>query len=117
MSQQENLIQSRRNRHREYIAQKSKQRLKAIANKKFKTCFIFALAEFEKMFGIDIWGYNLSDDQLTPEQRANRDKWYMVRKNILDKGNIQARALIKEIDLHYIKFEGYNISCGGEKDD
>lgn len=102
--------------HRGRIAQDSRDRLKKIARKKFRTCFIFALAEFENTFGLEIWGHNLPEDKLTPEQKANRMRWEQVRKNILDKGNAQARALGMEIDLHKIEFEGYRMEFGGITD-
>lgn len=98
--------------HRGRIAQDSRDRLKRIANKKFKTCFIYALAEFENTFGSEVWGHNLPEEKLTPKQRANRTSWEQVRKNILDKGNTQARALGMEIDLHKVEFEGYQMDFG-----
>lgn len=98
------------------IAQDSRDRLKKIAHKKFKTCFIFALNEFEDKFGLSIWGHGLADDQITEEQKANRVIWKEVRKHILDKGNTQSRALGMEIDLHDIEFKGYCIKFGGTPD-
>lgn len=98
------------------IAQDSRNRLKKIAHKKFRTCFIFALAEFENTFGFEIWGHNLPEDQLTPKQKANRIRWEQVRKNILDKGNAQSRALGMEIDLHRVEFRGYRMDFGGKND-
>lgn len=95
------------------IAQDSKNRLKKIADKKFRTCFIAALAEFENTFGLELWGHNLPEEELTTKQMANRIRWEQVRKNILDKGNTQARALGMEIDLHKIEFEGYHVQFGG----
>ena len=103
--------------HRGRIARDSRDRLKKIAAKKFRTCFISALAEFENAFGLIIWGKGLPDDQLTQEQIANRVQWEHVRKNILDKGNAQSRALSMEIDLHKIEFEGYRMELGGTKDE
>ncbi len=98
------------------IAEDSKDRLKKIASKKFRTCFIFALAEFENTFGFELWGHGLPEDKITLEQKANRKRWEQVRKNILDKGNTQSRALGMEIDLHKIEFEGYRIQFGGKID-
>ena len=102
--------------HRGRIAQDSRDRLKRIASKKFRTCFISALAEFENTFGFEVWGHNLPEEKLTPEQKANRIRWEQVRKNILDKGNAQARALGMEIDLHKVEFEGYRMDFGGTTD-
>ena len=117
MSQKENeliILQKRqREAYRERLVQDSRDHLKKIARKKFRTCFIFALVEFENTFGLNLWGHNLPEDELTPEQKANRIRWEQVRKNILDKGNTQSRALEKEIDLYRVEFEGYHINFGG----
>jgi len=99
------------------IADDSKERLKRIAAKKFRTCFIAALAEFENVFGMEVWGHQMPEDELTPKQKANRDRWDQVRKNILDKGNAQLRALGMEIDLHQVDFEGYRMTFKGGKHD
>lgn len=99
------------------IAQDSRVRLKKISQKKFKTCFIFALSEFESRFGILLWGHGLLEDEITPEQKANRVIWEEVRKNILDKGNVQSRALDMEIDLHHVEFQGYHMYFGGKIDE
>jgi len=92
----------------------SKRRLKEIAAKKFRTCFIFSLAEFESTFGLEIWGHDMPEEDITPEQAANRLRWEQVRKNILDKGNAQARALGMEIDSHNIRFNRYRMDFGGK---
>lgn len=101
--------------HNGRIVSASQDRLKKISHKKFRTCFISALSEFENTFGLELWGHNLPEDQITPEQKANRIRWDQVRKNILDKGNAQSRALGMEIELHRVEFEGYHLRCGGMK--
>lgn len=98
------------------IARDSRERLKKIAQKKFRTCFIFALSEFENKFGVLLWGHGLSDDEITSEQSANKIIWEQIRKNILDNGNTQSRALGMELDLHNIEFEGYQMTFGGKSD-
>ncbi len=40
-----------------------------------------------------------------------------MRKNILDKGNAQSRALSMEIDLHNVEFEGYRMNFEGVDDE
>lgn len=110
------LRRQQKDAHRGRIAQDSRNRLKKIALKKFRTCFISALAEFENTFGFELWGHNLPGDKLTPEQNANRIRWEQVRKNILDKGNAQSRALGMEIELHRVEFEGYRMDFGGITD-
>jgi len=119
MYQKEKELAALRNKNKQErkgrIFEDSRNRLKKIANKKIRTCFIAALAEFENTFGFSLWGHNLPDEELTPQQKANRCRWEQVRKNILDKGNTQARALCMEIDLHRIEFEGYKMDFKGEK--
>jgi hypothetical protein len=118
MDSQEALAKAQRAGHRAnegQIKQESLERLKRIASRKFRTCFIFPIAEFETVFGLALWGHGLPDDQLTDEQRANRDRWEQVRTAILNNGNTQARALQAELDLHTCQFVGYRVSLrGGE---
>lgn len=99
------------------IVNDSKDRLKKISNKKFNTCFIFALSEFERTFGLELWGHDLPEEKLTDDHKANRILWDLVRKKILDKGNTQSRALGMEIDLHNIEFVGYRIQLKGASDE
>lgn len=111
MSQKEkelsNLQKERRKLREHRIDDKSKDRLKMIASTKFRTCFISALSEFEDEFGPEIWGHSRDDETLTKKQMDNRIRWNSVRKRILDKGNVQLRALNMEMDLHDIRFKGY----------
>jgi len=85
----------------------AEDRLKYIVDKKIKTCFIFPIAQFESMFG-DLWGHGLEDGELTSEQKMILKKWEEVRLQILNKGNVLRRALLKELDLHEVKFMGYH---------
>jgi len=94
----------------ESIIERCKQRLKNIARKKFTTCFIFAISEFEKVFGKELWGHGLPEDELTTSQKANRKRWEQVRRDILDKGNTQLRAFELEMDLHNVEFIGYSMN-------
>ena len=94
----------------------SQKRLKKILGKKLQTSFIFPLSEFENAFGKKLWGHGLEEDELTQEQKENRDKWLTIRKNVLDKGNAQIRACGNEIDLYDINFVGYFVNFSGDKD-
>lgn len=98
---------------RDRICSDSKNRLKNISRKKFNTCFIFAISEFERIFGMELWGHGLDEDNLNNNHKANKILWDLVRKNILDKGNTQARAMGMEIDLHSVEFEGYQMQLKG----
>lgn len=87
-----------------------KKRFRLLMSTRFRTCFIFALAEFENVFGKDLWGCGLPDEDLTHEQLVSKKKWNQVRKNILDKGNAQLRAMDTEIGLHSFDFIGHKIN-------
>ncbi len=95
----------------------SKERLKKIVTRKVKTSFIGAISEFELAFGQILWGHGLPKDELTSIQKANKDKWEQVRTNILNKGNGQIRALVAEMDLHDVEFQGYRINFEGKQRD
>ena len=60
--------------------------------------------------------FDVLEEELTQEQLDNRALWKQVRKNILDKGNTQSRALGMEIDLHRVEFEGYRMDLKGNTD-
>lgn len=111
------LFQEYRDVNKEILIDRFRNRLKNIAKKKICTCFIFALSQFEQIFGDELWGHNLSDDMLNEKQKINRVLWGQVRKKILNKGNTQLRALLKEIDLHKVEFDGYHMNFGGSKNE
>lgn len=121
MSEKEKELAALRRVHRDVrngrIVHDSRERLKRISRRKFKTCFIYALSEFESQFGVSLWGHGLLEEEMTPEQIDNRIIWEEVRKNILDKGNAQSRALGMEIDLHRVEFQGYHMHFGGKIDE
>lgn len=94
------------------LRDRAHKRLKLIAQKKVTTCFIFALAEFEEIFG-QIWGHGLVAEDRTEEQELMEKKWQEVRTRILNKGNTQSRALSAELDLHGIEFVGYRVKFEG----
>lgn len=98
------------------VLQDSLTRLQDLSTKKFKTCFVYAIAEFENVFGLELWGHGLPEDQLTGVQKANRDRWQQVRTNILNKGNTQSRAMTAEMALHEIRFVGYQMDLIGGKE-
>lgn len=88
---------------------RSKDRLTRIVEKKFLTATIFALSEFENVFGKELWGHGLPEDELDSNQKANRIVWKQVRKNILNKGHMQSRSIKNELKLHNIEFKGYSL--------
>lgn len=98
---------------KEAVDEQSKARLKTVVARKFRTCFIFPLSEFETAFG-ELWGHGLKESELNCEQRINRAKWESVRMKILNTGNTQSRAVQAEIDLHHVQFQGYVLELRGE---
>jgi len=119
-SKEEQLIAIRRQQKIDLetkIAYDSRERLKRTTAKKFKTSFIFPISEFETAFGLELWGHGLPEDQITPMQKANRERWQQVRTNILNNGNNQSRALESEIDLHDVRFVGYQLDLTKETTD
>ena len=61
-----------------------KLRLKRCIEKSMKTVCVGALSIFEKDFG-HLWGHGLPDDQLTPEERAYKQRWEEARQEIFDR--------------------------------
>lgn len=82
----------------------SRNRLRNNASKKVRTTFIGAIDSFEKKFG-EIWGHNKDITLLTEEQKIWREVWEEVRKEVLDKGNNQLRALCMEIDDYQVEWD------------
>lgn len=99
------------------VADESRERLKRIAARKVTTGFIFPLVEFEKVFGLELWGHGLPDEELTATQKVNRGRWEQVRLAILNNGNTQVRGLRAEVDLHEVRYRGYRVELKGGSTD
>ncbi len=106
-----------RNERKIKVLEDMRTRFKKIAKKKFTTCFIFAISEFEKVFGQELWGHGLPIEKLNEIQIANRKRWEQIRRDILDKGNGQLRGLESEIDVHNLEFKGYSMTFKGDIND
>jgi len=65
--------------------------------KRFQTTMIGALYQFEEAFGY-LWGFNKDDEDLTESEHSFRLKWEDVRYKILNNGNNQLRAAIKDLE-------------------
>jgi len=120
MSSSDDILRARklqREKGEERHADRSKERLMSIAEKKFKTTFIFALSEFETVFGPELFGSGLDDEEIDAVQRENRRRWQQVRTNILNKGHAQSRGLVNEMALHDIQFRGYEYGMTVEEKD
>jgi hypothetical protein len=92
--------------HTEKTKEQMRTRLKKISEKKFRTTMIFALAEFENMFG-QLWGHGKAENELTDEELNNRRKWSECRTRILDNGHKQSRGFGSEIDMHTVIWNRY----------
>jgi len=91
--------------HNEKFADSSKKRLITNVEKKFKTTMIGSLASFEKEFGW-LWGHG-ERDGLTDEQMDMLEKWQLVRSEVLNNGNNQARACLDEISQYTMTWDRF----------
>lgn len=87
---------------------RSKDRLKAILNKKITTSFIGSISTFEEIFG-HLWGQGVKWENKTDEQKEYAEKWQLARSEILRKGNGQIRQMEKEVDENEVIWTGQKI--------
>ncbi len=93
--QQSDYKQKRENKYK----CESKDRLTKILKKKIETTMIGALSSVEENFSF-LW--EVSKDEMTPEQRMMNDLYQKVRSEILDKGNAQARNVDAELSQYEV---------------
>ena len=96
---------SREDRYKEV----SKDALFKASKKKIQTTMIGALSTIEEHFGF-LWGFELPEDQLTPEQKHVKAIFEDVRAKILDRGNTQIRSLESEFVNYEISKKKYFIN-------
>ena len=96
---------SREDRYKEV----SKDALFKASKKKIQTTMIGALSTIEEHFGF-LWGFELPEDQLTPEQKHVKSRFEDVRAKILDRGNAQIRSLESEFVNYEISKKKYFIN-------
>ena len=89
--------------------QKSADRLRRTMKKKVQTTMIGALSTIEEHFGF-LWGFEISEDQLTPEQKHVKSIFEDIRAKILDRGNTQIRSLESEFVNYEISKKKYFIN-------
>ena len=87
----------------------SRDKLFKASKKKIQTTMIGALSTIEEHFGF-LWGFELSDDDLTPEQKHVKSIFEDVRAKILDRGNTQIRSLESEFVNYEISRKKYFIN-------
>ena len=86
----------------------SKDRLSKIIKKKVETTMIGALSSIEDHLGF-LWE-NADCSTLTEGQIAMRDTYQIVRSEILDKGNSQARNIDAELSQYHVEWMKYSLS-------
>lgn len=89
------------------LQHKSKERLRLAIEKKFQTCFIGVINSVEEHFG-DLWG-KFSNEEKTAFQAKVLKRWKILRREMLDKGNDQLRAMLKETEEYDVVWNGHNI--------
>lgn len=85
-------------RHKAKYKAESRERLKKIIAKKIQTTMIGALDSIEKHIGA-LW----EDDELL------REKYEIIRQEILDRGNDQIRKLNSEVDQYDVEWLRYHL--------
>lgn len=97
------------NEHRDNQAFKI---LSSILSEKLTTSFIGALYFFEENFGY-LWGNKKPISKLTEEEKEYRKIWEDVRKQVLDKGNAQKRAVERELKNYEVTQKKIKSNNGG----
>lgn len=84
-----------------------REMLKENAKKHLNTTMIGALDILEQAFGY-LWGHGKHKDSLTENEKRFRRLWSSARRDILDNGNDECRALLEEIDMHDVSKNKYH---------
>lgn len=84
----------------------SKRKFATSLKTKFKTTMVGSLVKIEEIFG-DLWGHNKPYNELDEFEKEMRERWELVRTEILNKGNQQLRYALDELSRHRISYEGY----------
>lgn len=89
------------------IKHKAKQRLVRAITKKFQTCFIGSVDSVEHHFGV-LWGKDQKETKTSFQLKVAK-RWQELRTEMLDKGNSQLRAMLKELEEYDIDWIGHNL--------
>jgi hypothetical protein len=87
----------------------SKDKLFKAAKKKIQTTMIGALSTLESSFGF-LWGFEVPEEDKTPEQKKVYEIYEEARAQILDRGNTQIRNLESEFVNYDIVRKRYKIT-------
>ncbi len=103
------LCEERRRKQEAKKSENSKARLERLLKKRITTVMIGALDKFEKAFGY-LWGSEKDDNEkLTKDEEENWRIWGQIRKQVLDGGNNQLRAMLRDLENFDVDFQGYYI--------
>jgi hypothetical protein len=118
LRQRAELNKKRREELHKKFLEDSKEKLGNISERKVRTSFIGALAQFEAFFGF-LWG-QVSPEDLTDEQLEIldlvqqkgfdvylKDLWNKAREKVLTNGNNQIRGLKDEFQQYTIEWNRY----------
>lgn len=96
----------------------SRDKLFKAAKKKIQTTMIGSLSTLEASFGF-LWGFDIPEEDKTPEQKKIHEIYEEARAQILDRGNTQIRNLEAEFVNYDIVRKKHYISLPvktGEED-
>jgi|TARA_R110002020_G_scaffold176768_1_gene369413 hypothetical protein len=96
LKQSLDLKSAREERHRDL----SRDKLFKAAKKKVQTTMIGALSTLEQSFGF-LWGFDIDEEDRTPEQKKLYEIYEEARAQILDRGNTQ----IRNLDSEFVNYE------------
>ena len=97
----------------------SKDKLFKASKKKIQTTMIGSLSTLESSFGF-LWGFDIAEEDKTPEQKKIYEIYEEARAQILDRGNTQIRNLEAEFVNYDIVRKKHYITLPvntGDKDD
>jgi hypothetical protein len=91
------IAQQERREAEENATLKSREALDKIVSRRCTTIFIGCLDSIEQKLG-HLWGMDKRLRDLNREERLFLEIWKSLRKEILDKGNVQKKALLEDTD-------------------
>lgn len=88
------------------LQERLRRGLERIVKKRCTTIFIGTLDSIEQKFGY-LWGLDKNLRDLTEREKLFLQLWKDLRKEILDKGNMQTNGLMKDLEIFDLKLRQY----------
>lgn len=85
----------------------AKEGLEKLIKKRCTTIFIGALDSIEQKFGYQ-WGFDKSLSDLSEKEKLFLQLWKDLRKEILDKSNVQTKMLVEDLKYFDINMKMYS---------